>query len=607
MMPQPPTTLVQPTAQFQNPGGTRPAAQGTAPQGPAPQHPGSQNLAAATAAHYRSALQSPAGPPPPPTASLWQRMTADPGGGLIGKILAVAGVAVTLIGVVMMLVLAAQAGILRPEIRVGAGAGLAVALVVIAMKMSARPGGRVGAIALSATGIAAAYLDVVAVTRFYDWLPDYGGLLLAAAVTFGGLLLARRWDSQHLGLLVLVPVFILAPVLTEGPSLLLIGFMLAMSIGAFPIQLGNDWPLLHAVRVVASTSVLTLWICTIAWGDESHLALTAVAIAVNAVFGVASSAVLLRTTALPHLCALLGCVTVIPVLLSPIALSRPVSAGLIAGASLALLALAALDRSLPAVSRHIYASTSAAAAVIAVVVAFEGPVVAPVLLAMSMVVAVGARRDHVARLIAVVIGLIGGMAFLVICSPADVVEAPTIDGGQAISVIVGSVLLIAAVWTNFWAWYRSSSARPSADNVQAFGILSALISLYALTALTVTAGVALGGPDGGFLGGHVAATICWMVVAATLLIVSISIARGHKSFGGLSRNMAVGAGLGLTAAAVAKLFLFDLATLDGIFRVTVFIVVGLILLAVGAGYARALGQGAAEPGRPNGEPAPARH
>ena len=45
MMPQPPTTLVQPTAQFQNPGGTRPAAQGTAPQGPAPQHPGSQNLA----------------------------------------------------------------------------------------------------------------------------------------------------------------------------------------------------------------------------------------------------------------------------------------------------------------------------------------------------------------------------------------------------------------------------------------------------------------------------------------------------------------------------------------------------------------------------------
>ncbi|KKW61947.1 hypothetical protein AAV95_24980, partial [Mycolicibacterium elephantis] len=40
--------------------------------------------------------------------------------GWIGKVLAVAGVAVTLIGVVLLLVLAAQAGILRPEIRVAA-------------------------------------------------------------------------------------------------------------------------------------------------------------------------------------------------------------------------------------------------------------------------------------------------------------------------------------------------------------------------------------------------------------------------------------------------------------------------------------------------------
>ena len=39
---------------------------------------------------------------------------------------------------------------------------------------------------------------------------------------------------------------------------------------------------------------------------------------------------------------------------------------------------------------------------------------------------------------------------------------------------------------------------------------------------------------------------------------------------------------------MAKLFLFDLGTLDGIFRVVVFIVVGLVLLGMGAGYARLL-------------------
>jgi len=44
--------------------------------------------------------------------------------------------------------------------------------------------------------------------------------------------------------------------------------------------------------------------------------------------------------------------------------------------------------------------------------------------------------------------------------------------------------------------------------------------------------------------------------------------------------------LALTGAATAKLFLFDLATLDGIFRVAAFIVVGLVLLSMGAGYAR---------------------
>jgi len=57
----------------------------------------------------------------------------------IGKVLAVAGVAVTLIGVVLLLVLAAQAGILRPEIRVGAGVVLAGALVAIAVRLNSRP------------------------------------------------------------------------------------------------------------------------------------------------------------------------------------------------------------------------------------------------------------------------------------------------------------------------------------------------------------------------------------------------------------------------------------------------------------------------------------
>src|SRR5690606_15710386 len=105
--------------------------------------------------------------------------------------------------------------------------------------------------------------------------------------------------------------------------------------------------------------------------------------------------------------------------------------------------------------------------------------------------------------------------------------------------------------------------------------------VYAVTSFTVTAGMLIGGGDGGFYAGHMAATICWIAMAAALFGYAARLPREDRS-------MLIGGGLGLVAAAMAKLFLFDLGTLDGIFRVAVFIVVGLILLGMGAGYARLL-------------------
>ena len=48
--------------------------------------------------------------------------------------------------------------------------------------------------------------------------------------------------------------------------------------------------------------------------------------------------------------------------------------------------------------------------------------------------------------------------------------------------------------------------------------------------------------------------------------------------------------MAVVTAAMAKLFLFDLGTLDGIFRAVVFLIVGLGLLGMGAAYARLLAQ-----------------
>jgi uncharacterized membrane protein len=69
-------------------------------------------------------------------------------------------------------------------------------------------------------------------------------------------------------------------------------------------------------------------------------------------------------------------------------------------------------------------------------------------------------------------------------------------------------------------------------------------------------------------------TVAWTVGAFVLLL------RGVDSV-----PLRV-AGLSLVAAALLKLVLFDLSSLDGMARVSAFLVAGLVLLGAGARYAR---------------------
>jgi uncharacterized membrane protein len=148
-------------------------------------------------------------------------------------------------------------------------------------------------------------------------------------------------------------------------------------------------------------------------------------------------------------------------------------------------------------------------------------------------------------------------------------------------VLIGSILAIAAAAAISWAW--SADGEADQEVVRLVLMVAAAAAGYAATVFTVTAGVAIGGTGAGFFGGHMAATICWIAVAAGLLGYA---ARRPKA----QRSLPIGGGMALVAAAMAKLFLFDLGTLDGMFRVAVFIVVGLALLGMGAGYARLLNQ-----------------
>ncbi|GAA4297888.1 hypothetical protein GCM10023148_57510 [Actinokineospora soli] len=99
-------------------------------------------------------------------------------------------------------------------------------------------------------------------------------------------------------------------------------------------------------------------------------------------------------------------------------------------------------------------------------------------------------------------------------------------------------------------------------------------ALYGAAAFVLTATLLVVPGYTGFLTGHVLVTVSWTVAALVLLAKGIASVPLRVS------------GLVLVAAAVGKLVLFDLAALDGIARVAVFIAAGLVLLVAGTRYAR---------------------
>lgn len=538
---------------------------------PVPQHPG---YPAPTA----PAVPTPAVPAAvPPVAA----PTARPQN-WIGKVLAAAGVAVTLIGVVLLVVLAAQAGLLAPPVRVAAGAVLAAGLVAGAFWLNSRSGGRVGAIALAATGIATAYIDVVAVSTIYEWVAPVIGLVLSAVIAGGGLMLARRWDSEQLALLVLVPLTVLAPVVVGDVDLLLIGFMLALSAATLPVQLGRDWTWMYAARTAAGSGPVFLALVGAAFGSHDHAWLAGGA-AIAALSAIGSALILLSHSTHRASMTVVSTVGAAPLLLVSVAVDGRIAALMIAALSLSLLAVVLLGDHIPGMAgpvRQVWSALSVVAALVAVAVAFDGRAAGPLLLALAVVVAVAGRHDTGAQIASLVFGAVGGLYYLELAGPGTITTATERSGAEAVSVLISSLLVVLYGAAQTWSLTRRHR---DADTGRLLLAGAAVLSAYAVTVFTVTAGVLIGGTDGGFLAGHMAATISWIVLAAGLLWYAVRLDRADRS-------VPLGGGMALVTAAMAKLFLFDLGTLDGIFRVAVFIVTGLVLLGTGAGYARLLSQ-----------------
>ena len=304
-----------------------------------------------------------------------------------------------------------------------------------------------------------------------------------------------------------------------------------------------------------------------------------------ALLAIAGALILLPGTRNRVAMALVTVAGVLPVLSASVGVDRVVAALMAAALAAAMLAIVLIGDRLPNVSGvvgQIWSALSAVSALIAATVTFDGRVAGPILLAMAVVVAVAGRRDDIARWAAFGFAIVGGELYLSDAPPSSLVRATVVGTPEAVSTLVASVLVAACAVVIVWSWVGRGGVDNEAVRVMWAGCAAVIV--YAVTTFTVTAGVLFGGGGRGFFAGHMAATICWIAMAAGLFVYA---ARLRARAG---RSLPIAGGLALVAAAMAKLFVFDLGTLDGIFRVVVFIVVGLVLLGMGAGYARLLAQ-----------------
>jgi hypothetical protein len=492
---------------------------------------------------------------PPPT--LGERLRKEGAG---ARLLAWVGGAVTLLGVVLLLVLAVQRGWLGPLPRVLVGAAFGAALVGVGAWLHRKPAARTGAFALAATGIATLYLDAVAATSLYDFLPVPAGLGAGLVIAVGGLLLAVKWDSSLLAGAVVVGCGVCAPLITRGFTPELVTFLLMLQIATAPVQFRREW---WSLSLTAALPPLT----TSVIGSALQTQNVPVAVAAGAVSAALALITLRRTENDPFALTVLAS-AVLPVLVAAALLPKTPSALLAGGAAVLLVTTGLLVRGQ---AGNVAVVAGLVAALQATVTQFDG---GAVLLGEALALAFAARwtRNRFVLGGAFAFGLIGWLIALVKdLTPALLFVAQPRTTTHLLTGLAAAVLLLAAAVAVPWAAVRLEVLKPAKLGPW---LPAGLAALHGAAGLVLCASL-LAIPDRpGFLTGHALITVSWTITALVLLLRGINVVALRV------------VGLVLVGAAVLKLVLFDLAALDGLARVAAFLGAGLVLMVAGARYAR---------------------
>jgi uncharacterized membrane protein len=128
-------------------------------------------------------------PAPPPREIDWSAVFGP-------RALAIVGGVVTVLGIVFFFALAVNRGWIGPGARVALGSAASLLVFGAGLELRRRYGPLHAPLAAVGAGIAGGYATLLAATALYDFLPDWGALLIAAGIAAIGLAVSLAWRAE---------------------------------------------------------------------------------------------------------------------------------------------------------------------------------------------------------------------------------------------------------------------------------------------------------------------------------------------------------------------------------------------------------------------------
>ena len=495
--------------------------------------------------------------------------------------LAVAGGAVTLLGIVFVFALAASRGWIGPAVRCSIGGGVSVLLVAASLVVRRHYGQLIAALAGAGTGIGGCYVTLYAASRGYHLLGPEAVWVAVVVVAAAAVWLALAWKTELLAILGLAVVVIAPPTVEGRLTALGLGASGVAAAAAMGLGAHRMWRLLGGVSYALLFGQVVVYVVNsndsffgendqvVTWHHRGAAAALAAVVFALAVAGTAAyrrGSIDAFTAALASSSLLMSLIGVY--LLADASRSR----------GTLLLAIGA-----------VYAVSAAA------VERFRQRDVAVVLVAFALFDIGLATATFLSNGGLLVAWTLEGVTFLAV---ARQLKRPSYQ--------TAGLAYLAAAATHLFAFETPLShlfreqAHPArhlgglllftAALVVTSGLLhgrplvlerldlgaaaaAALLGIYAASLALLDLSQRLGGGDlhGRFQRGETMVSALWAVVA--LAVLTVGLVRAVREIRW--------AGLGLLALALAKLFLFDLAKLSSLTRAASFLAVGLTLLAGG--------------------------